>query len=171
MTEEQEIALLRNVKAITDHMAYVDEVFKAARIGLDMVLVFQCNASGLYFPADYVSNWGMPWGDGLGPDVCSETLQSNYHVAPPEITRDVANLEQIMHPLYVCRAQVDAHLVVRSEADANMAIPDHEDYKMRVRAPILRAKQLLNPAGRLARIKDMSVMEANFFIKKQGGWR
>lgn len=170
MTEEQEINLLRDVKAITDHMKYVDRVFDAARLGEDMILVFQCNESGLYYPSDYVRNWGAPWGDGLGPDVCSESLQSEYDVMPPDISRDIISLDQVMHPLKVSKAQVDAHLVARSIAEANMAVFDHEDFRMRLRAPILRAKQMQNPKGRLGKLRGLSTMEAAWAVKKQGGF-
>lgn len=170
MTELQEMELVANVKAITDRLDKVDAVFKAAKLGVDMILVFQCNESGLYYPADYVRNWGMPWGDGLGPDVCSESLQSEYDVPPPEISRDIVSLDQIMHPVKVSKAQVDAHLVERSIAEANMAVFEHEDFRMRLRAPILRTKQMNNPKGRLGKLRGLSTVEAAWATKKAGGF-
>jgi len=168
MNEQQEAALLADVKSLTDHMNLVDKVFAKARLGINMILVFQCGESGLYYPSDYVRNWGRPWGDGLGPDVCSESLQSQYDIDPPEVTREVRDLNQIMHPLKSSRAQMDAHLVEVSAAMDNMAIPEHEDYNMLRRAPILREKQLKNPSGRLARLNGLSVVEAVF---QQQGFR
>jgi hypothetical protein len=171
MNKEQEEKLLADVKAITDHMTMVDEVFAKAKLGLNMVLVFECGASGLYFPSDYVRNWGKPYGDGLGPDVCSETLQSDYDIAPPEPDRNVRSLDQIMHPLRVSRAQMDAHLVVADAAASNMAILDHKDEGLVSRAPILREKQMNNPISKIARLQGLSLAEAVWKVKKEGIFR
>jgi len=171
MTEEQEIALLANVKYLTDHMKMVDQVFAAARMGVDMVLVFECSESGLFYPADYGRNWGRPWGDGLGPDVCSESLQSSYDIAPPEPDRNTRSLEQIMHPLRSSKAQMDAHLVEASLAAAGKAVYAHEDETMTLRGPMLRAKQLENPASKISRLQGKSLTEATWMIKKEGGYR
>lgn len=170
MNEQQEYELLANVKSITDHMKYVDEVFAAARLGKEMALVFQCSESGLYYPADYARNWGKDWGDGLGPDVCSETLQSQYDIDPPEVTREIRDLNQIMHPVRVSRAQMDAHLVDVRVVEGLMAIPEKADYGLVRRAPILRSKQMKNPRGRLARLDGLSVVEAVFNQAKKGGY-
>ena len=117
MTKEEQAKydlLEANVKAITDRLDIVDKIFAKAKMGIEMQLVFACGASGLYFPADYVRLWGKPYGDGLGPDVCSETLQSNYDVAPPEPDRNTRSMDQIMHPLFVSRAQVDVEVTLES---------------------------------------------------------
>jgi hypothetical protein len=145
----------------------IDKVFCAARIGL-MVLVFQCNESGLYFPANYVRGWGTEWGLLLGPDVCSETLQSQYDIAPPLPDRQTISMDQIMHPLRVSRCQVDALLVERSIADENMAIPHNGDEELRLRAPVLLQRQRANPASRLHSLKGLSVSEAAFRLNKKG---
>lgn len=171
MNKETEEALLANVKAITDRLDMVDKIFAAARMGVEMELVFMCGESGLYYPADYVKNWGRVWGDGLGPDVCSESLQSQYDIDPPEVTRGIRDLNQIMHPLRSSRAQMDAHLVDVRALEGHMAVPAHVDWDMSLRAPILRAKQLKNPAGRLARLNGKSVVEAMYAQNNQGGWR
>jgi hypothetical protein len=168
MDERAEQTLLANVKAITDRLDLVDKVFKAARIGVDMVLVFQCNESGLYYPGDFVRGWGLDWGLLLGPDVCSESLQSQYDVAPPLPDRTTLHMDQIMHPLRVSRAQVDAHLVERSIAEANMAVPAKGDEEMRQRAPILLLKQRANPISRLHAVQGLSVSEAAYRLTKKG---
>lgn len=171
MSPEQEQALLDNVKSITDRLNMVDQVFAAARLGVDMVLVFECGDSGLFFPADYVRNWGRDWGDGLGPVVCSETLQTDYYTAPPEPDRNTRSLDQIMHPLYHSRAPIDAHLVERGMAEANMAIPMKDDENIVKRAPILYQKQLKNPLSKISRFQGMSLTQATWAIKKEGGFR
>jgi len=171
MTPEQEIALLANVKSITDHMTMVDEVFKQARLGRNMELVFVCSMSGLFYPADYAKEWGRGYGDGLGPDVCSESLQSDYHIAPPEPDRYTKSLEQIMHPLRSSRAQMDALLVDVESIGGNRAVLEVDDPNMDLRAPILRAKQMKNPQSKIARLDGMALSEAKWFIQKEGGWR
>lgn len=170
MDELKEQTLLADVKAITDRLDKVDAIFKAARMGVDMVLVFQCNESGLFFPADYVRKWGQDWGMMLGPDVCSETLQSMYEIAPPMPDRHTLSMDQIMHPIRSSRAQVDALLVERSFAEANMAIPDLKDPEMRRRAPIILSKQRANPASRLHSLRGLSTTEATYKLHKEG-WR
>lgn len=171
MTEQEEIALLANVKSFTDHMIYVDRVFKAARIGEEMVLVFQCGESGLFYPANYVREWGKEWGDGLGPSPVSESLQTSYDVAPPEIDRSITRIEQVMHPVRNCMSQVDVDLVDASVAAYNMAIPMKGDEDMRLRAPILYAKQLVNKASKIARFANMSLTEIGWETKRNGGYR
>lgn len=168
MNKETEEALLADVKSITDRLNIVDEVFKAARLGRDMILVFQCNESGLYFPSDYVRGWGKGYGLLCGPDVCSETLQSEYDIAPPMPDRHTISMDQIMHPLKVSRCQVDALLVERSFAESNMALLDVEDPYMRKRVPILLAKQRKNPESRLFAVKGMSPAEAVYQVNKKG---
>ena len=149
MTEEAERALVEAVKAITDRLNIVDEVFRQARLGVDMRLVFMCGASGLYYPQDYAKEWGRLYGIGLGPDVCSESLQSLYEVAPPAITPEIRRIEQIMHPVAVCKAQMDAVLVDARALEGRTAVLDSEDRQMEARATIVRNKQLANPRGRL----------------------
>lgn len=171
MSPEQEEALLANVKAITDHMTMVDKVFSAARLGVEMLLVFECGESGLFYPSDYAKNWGRPWGDGLGPDVCSESLQTNYYIAPPEPDRNTQSITQIMHPLQSSKAQMDAHLVEAGAAALNMAIYDHEDFGLHKRAEIIYTKQLRNPLSKIAQFKNMSVSQVLWAVKKEGAYR
>lgn len=168
MSIEQEEALLANVKSITDRLDMVDRVFKAARMGEEMILVFQCNESGLFFPADYVRKWGTDYGLFLGPDVCSETLQSQYDVAPPLPDRYITSIDQLMHPLRVSRSQVDALLVDAQFASENMAILDVADPLMLERAPILLQKQRANPLSKLHVVAGLSPTEAMYKIGKKG---
>lgn len=171
MTLEQEIALLANVKSLTDKLDIVDKVFAAARIGVEMVMVFQCGESGLFFPGNFVREWGREWGDGLGPHPVSETLQTSYDVAPPMVDKWITSIEQIMHPVRNCYAQVDMLLVEASVAAANMAVPMKGDELMRRRAPILYAKQLANPASKISRFRGLSLTEVDWELKRNGGFR
>lgn len=138
------------VLSVTSRLDAVDKVLKARGLGVDMVMAFRCGASGLFYPADYVKEWGRSYGVGLGPDVCSESLQTDYETAPPDITNKIRSIEQIMHPVYNCKAQMDWDLVERKEYEANLAIMANDDDDMYERGPILRDKQLKNKRGQLA---------------------
>jgi len=73
-----------------------------------------------------------------------------------------------MHPVRVSRAQVDAHLVEKSVAAANMAVPVLGDEQMILRAPIILSKQRVNPASRLHALKGLSISEAAYKLTKKG---
>jgi hypothetical protein len=131
-------------KTVTDR---IGAIMDAYRKGLR--LVFRCSASGLLYPEDYIKNWGVKYGIGLGPHVCSESLQSDYATAPPEITGQVTSIEQIMHPLYSSMAQMDHDMVPESQAEEMAPVLAHLDGSYRLRAPILRGKQLRNKQSRI----------------------
>lgn len=149
MNEKELEALVMNVKAISDRLTIVDKILKERGAGVDMVLAFQCGHSRLYYPADYVKEWGKLYGIGLGPDVCSEALNSAYDVPPPAITPAIRSIDQIMHPLMHCRSQMDTVLVERSIFHKGKAVLGVEDGWYQRRAPILRNKQLQNPRGQV----------------------
>lgn len=97
---------------------------------------FRCSRTGMMFPADYVENWGKTYGIGLGPVPVSEALVNDYHQAV------VGEGDLGMHPLAVCKAQVDLIDVDEKEFDANKAILDIDDQKLRIRGQLMRGKQL-----------------------------
>lgn len=141
--------LAANLKAVTDSHAMLDQVVKNAKIGVPTIPAFKCNHSGLYFPPDYAKAWGKLYGLGLGPDPVSEILDTDYDTDPPAITPEIDDISQIMHPVGHTRVQMDLVMVPQDEYNANLAIPAHTDHKMKLRAPILRAKQLANTKGKL----------------------
>lgn len=143
--EELEAAL----KAVTDRMTVLDEIIKSARIGEPKVAAFRCNHSGLYFPPDYVKEWGKLYGVGLGPDPVSEVFDTDYDTDPPRVTEETRDIATIMHPLVVTRMQVDLVTIPKGEWDASQAVLDMDDPLLRQRARIVRAKQLQNPRGKL----------------------
>jgi len=149
MEKQTEQELLENVKSLTDHMKMVDEVFTKLRVGRNMVLAFQCGHSGLYLPGDYVKNWGRGYGIGLGPNPVSEVLDSDYFTNPPAITEDTQSIEQIMHPVGNSFAQVDYMLVDQAAFDENSAVLVKDDPFMKLRARIVREKQMVNPRSKL----------------------
>jgi len=164
LTEQQEQELLENVRSVTDHMKMVDEVFRQMRVGQNMVLAFQCGHSGLYLPADYVKNWGRGYGVGLGPHPVSEVLDTDYFTAPPRITEDIEDFDQIMHPVGNTFAQVDYMLVEETAFQQNAAILVKDDPKMRRRIEVIRPKQLANSKGRL-RVLQVAWIEAGKALK------
>lgn len=150
--EELEAAL----KAVTDKLTILDQVIKSAKLGAPVVAAFKCNHSGLYFPPDYVKEWGKLYGIGLGIDPVSEVLNSDYDTAPPKPDESTMDINTIMHPLIVTRVQVDLMTVPQDEYEANKAIIAIDDPRMVERAKICRANQLDNPKGRL------KALEANW---------
>lgn len=160
LTEQQEEKLLRDVKSVTDRLDMVDRVFAAAKLGEDMIMVFQCGHSGLYFDGDYVREWGRKYGIGLGPHPVSECLDSEYDTPVPRITPDVRSIEQIMHPLTNTFAQVDFDLVLRSEFQRKALVCAKDDPYLVERASIIRKKQLVNPRSQLHQFKGLSLTEA-----------
>jgi len=116
--------------------------------------VFACSHSGLYFPADFVKGWGRDYGIGLGKDPVSEVWDTNYYVPLPKITAQTESLDQIMHPVDHCFAQVDFTMINPNQI-GNWAIPAKDDPLGRKRAVIVRSKQLKNPKGRLHLLEAM----------------
>ena len=153
MTEEQIATLEANVKSITDRLDIVDQILRANRLGRNMVMAFQCGESGLLYPADYVKEWGKLYGIGLGPHPVSESLQSEYDVAPPAVSGETRDLVQIMHPLRISGAQMDLDPVDADTMGARAAVLAHQDPYMKRRAPILYAKQCANPRNRLGAVR------------------
>lgn len=104
-----------------------------------MAKAFRCSRTGVMFPRDYVEEWGRKYGIGLGPVPLSEALVNDYH-------RDIVGDNGGMHPLSVCRAQVDLVDVTDAEYAANKAILDIDDDKYKVRSVLMRNKQLVKSA-------------------------
>jgi len=94
----------------------------------------------MYFPADYVENWGKKYGIGLGSEPISEALTNRYDVPIAE----AADGKRTMHPVGVCRAQVDLVDVPEEVAAERMAVLAIDDPNMNRRASIMRDRQLLH---------------------------
>lgn len=143
------------IKTITDDLRTVDKILKARGMGVDMVPAFRCGHSGLWLPVDYIKEWGRLYGIGLGPSPVSEVLDTEYDIPPPDITPEIRDISQIMHPVGNSKAQVDFDLVQRDVYEANRAICAIDDPYMVKRGMLVRGKQLKNPRGRL---RTMEVM-------------
>lgn len=149
LTEEQEQTLLANIASVTDRLDAMDEIMRAEGKGVDMIPAFRCGHSGLFYPGDYIREWGRLYGIGLGPQPVSEALDSDYETAPPAITPNIRSENQIMHPLRHCLAQMDWVLLTAEAFQEGAAVLAIADRTMTVRAPILRQKQMDNPRSRL----------------------
>lgn len=101
------------------------------------MLVFRCSRTGLYYPADYAELWGRKYGIGLGPEPVSEALVNLYDRKPSDRSA------VLMHPLAVCRAQMDCINVTEDEYLMHVPVLQIEDKRMALRAPLMRAKQML----------------------------
>lgn len=116
------------------------------------VPVFRCAHSGLLLPGDYVKDWGGLYGVGYGPDPVSEVLDSNYSVLPPMPSAQTRldSIDQLMHPVGPCMAQVDLIMVSPEEAEAKAAVLSYADRKYNKRRVIMIDRQLKNPRGKVA---------------------
>jgi len=155
VNQEQEEALLANVKSLTDSMSLVDAIIRAEKLGQPKVMVFRCGHSGLFFPGDFLRGWGSLYGIGLGYSPVSEVLDSDYQTPPPAISPAIRNIDQIMHGLCVCNAQVDAVLVPEAEYFSNRAVLAIDDAQMDERVKIILPKQL-------AKSPTLKMLRANY---------
>lgn len=145
MSEERFAELEKNLRSVTDQVGRLVDIVNQK----GFVPVFRCGHSRLLLPADFLTGWGHIYGIGLGPDPVSDVLDSDYTIAPPDITPEIQSIEQIMHPVLHCRAQLDFVMVPPEQFEAQKAILELDDRRMVRRCQIVRQKQLLNPRGRL----------------------
>jgi hypothetical protein len=132
------------IKTITDGSGLTDDLMSGKK-----VLLFMCTHSGLYFPSDYLKEWGRKYGHGLGASPVSECLETlwEHPVANP---KNLRSADQIMYPVGHHYGQVDAVIMPAAEAKtATSAIFMIEDPYMELRSRIIREKQMKNPNGRL----------------------
>lgn len=139
-------ALESNLLSVTDQIGgLMDRVLRKG-----FMPAFRCGHSGLLLPADYIKDWGRKYGTGLGPSPVSEVLDSDYD-QPPAIPEgnSFRRVDQIMHPVGPCMSQVDFDLFDPKEYSDLLAILDAEDPGMYERVKVVRARQMVNPRGRL----------------------
>lgn len=104
---------------------------------------YRCARTGMYYPDDYVEQWGRKYGIGLGPKPVSEALVSSYHMS---IAIPDGAAEKAMHPLECCQAQmdyVDKIPAMDIQGGKDQTILACNDPDMRIRADLMRDKQLL----------------------------
>lgn len=125
------------------------------------MFAFRCSRTGVLFPEDYVEEWGRTYGIGLGPVPVSEALINSYHAPVAE----AETAAQTMHPVAVCRAQVDRVEVTEAEFEANKAILAKDDKSYSQRVEIMRNKQLLK-SNKLMTMFPAEVEVARKFVDK-----
>lgn len=113
------------------------------------MLAYMCSSTGLYFPADYVEEWGRKYGHGLGPMPVSECWESMYEGPVALPTRDTRSLHDCGHAIRTCCAPVFPVQITAEEYEKNKAICQHEDPRGDARWKIVRAIQVKNKKGRL----------------------
>jgi len=130
------------------------------------VMVYRCAGSGLYFPSNYVEEWGRKYGHGLGKAVVSECLETMWH-CDCAIPKNLVSPDQVMFPLMQGEHQVDSVLLSAEEYMDLCCYPEkwaqceRVDVNMNKRAKILRDKQLNHKNGRLKLIRGMNGVRAN----------
>lgn len=127
-----------------------------------LVAAFRCSRTGLYYPSDYVEEWGRKYGHGLGPVPVSEALINNYD-SP---VCDGRSTDQTMHSLSTSKAQIDFVMVEEAEYKSKMAILAIDDDGMSKRAPLMRDKQL-QKSSRLAAMFPKEVEVAAMRLKNR----
>lgn len=101
---------------------------------------FRCARTGLYFPDDYIEQWGRKYGIGLGPEPISEALTNRYDLPIGE----AKDPKKTMHPVGNCRSQVDYVSVNQKEFDSRKAVLAVDDPDMNERGRIMRSRQLVH---------------------------
>lgn len=102
-----------------------------------MALVYVCARTNIVFPPDYVEEWGRKYGHGFGPVPISEGLVNDYWLPV------VGSGDNAMHPLSVCRSQVDRIKMSEEEFAETAAILQIDDQKMINRAELMKLKQIV----------------------------
>lgn len=138
------------VKTLSDRAGLTNDVISGK-----LEICFRCSSSGLYYPADYLKEWGRKYGYGLGQEVVSECLETIWQ-APPAKPKNMISPTQIMYPVGHHRAQVDAYIMKAEDYKTLVkgneiihAITMQEDPNIVLRSRIIREKQLKNKNGLL----------------------
>lgn len=104
------------------------------------VLAFRCSRTGLYYPGDYVEEWGRKYGRGLGPVPVSEAYV-NIYSSPCVVAGEG---KHTMHPIGNCASQVDLVEVEEDVYQANRAIVALDDPDGSLRIAVMRGRQLVH---------------------------
>jgi hypothetical protein len=121
------------------------------------VKAYRCSHSGLYFPEEYVKQWGRVYGKGLGKHPVS-TVYDSKDIRPfVDPLKHPSNLR--LKPVGVTRAQLDFVMVDEAEFNANRAIiPDTPENKLAI-AKIMADKQMKKHRANLERTYKQSLKE------------
>ena len=92
--------------------------------------------TGLLFPEDYVENWGIKYGIGLGDKPISEALTNQYWCK-----KAIGHDGKEMYPVGVCLAPIQMVEVTDAVFKEGAAVLAIDDNGMNTRGAILRARQ------------------------------
>lgn len=109
---------------------------------------YMCTSTGLYYPEDYIEQWGRKYGIGLGPHPVSEAWESDYEIPACSPDRNTRRLEDCGHGVRACCAPVVLVDVSQADYYANKAICHRDDPNGEARWDIVRAIQDTNPRSR-----------------------
>ena len=115
---------------------------------MSKVTCYRCSHSGKLLPPDYVENWGLKYGWGLGDKPVSECLNSKINERPNVDRKDyVEGPEAFMFPFEHTCAPVERVEVTEAEFNdpKNRLIMDRDDPGYKRRKAILKAKQKKKP--------------------------
>lgn len=105
---------------------------------------FRCNHSGKYLPPDYVKEWGIKYGHGLGKEPVSECLDTDYGKLPDmDRAKYRASVTDYMYPLSDTRANITLVDVTEAEYNKpeNRIILVRDDRNFAKRAALIRKIQ------------------------------
>lgn len=109
-----------------------------------LIKAFKCQHSDLYLPGDYIKQWGIKYGIGLGPKPVSECLDSHYYHAQGAAYH--ADTGIMMHPVGHCYADIQEVWITQEEFDAHRMILMSEDRDMTKRVAVILPKQAARKA-------------------------
>lgn len=132
------------------------------------IWAYRCARTKLYYPDDYVEQWGRKYGIGMGPVPLSEAMVIDYDGKFVVNERDAA---LSMHATGCCRAQVDLVQIEEEEFYSNQAITDQEDPGFVKRGEIMRDKQKIKSAAAMRYYGDTEIAEAKnrLSMRKESG--
>ena len=126
-----------------------------------MIKVFRCARTGMYYPLDYIEQWGHKYGQGLGPEPVSEALYNRYEfgLVGKDITKKT-------YPVGIARSQLDFVVIDEEEYAEHFPIYQIDDRDYGLRAPLMRAKAVLKETEQLHQLVPEQVKWATEHVNR-----
>lgn len=126
------------------------------------VKAFRCSRTGLFYPSDYVEQWGRKYGRGLGTVPVSEAVVNMYRRKP------VYGRDGLMsHPIANCRAQVDMVEIEEADYLANLAILHIDDPDYQKRGELMHHKGMVKEQSMVSQIHPDKVTASKDWLSKR----
>jgi len=145
-------AIEENLKNVTDRIDMLDPLIQGKQH-----MYFVCLHSGLFYPADYIKQWGKKYGIGHGGEPRSECLDTEYNTRPA--LDNIRSIADIMHPCKISGAPLDVIYASQPAAPGQMLVTQWQDRNGTIRGKLMRAKQLSNPLNQIAALTSIAVKE------------